>query len=571
MSAARRTHGRPGLGLVAAGALIVVLGAEAALAQGRSRFTCIEPGQRVTSRIVGGAAAPPGMAPWQVSLQYRDGGAGRWSHFCGGSLIAPSWVLTAAHCLDDVDAGALSVVHGSQSLSASGERRYPERLVLHEGYVAANQGDDIALIRLAEPFSSSRQQVVQLQSRQIERAFGFPGACSVVTGWGSTDAWGPGRSRSSARDLPDRLRAVDLPIIDNATCAAVYSSGEITSGQVCAGYEQGTMDSCQGDSGGPLVVPGGPTGWTQVGVVSWGAGCAQPRAYGVYTRVSAYIDWILDRTSSGGAPVSELPRWVTSVSAGGRDGTWGTGAVPVNGGGPRVEVTANRVVVNGGTSDVIVEASGPLDSLVFAETGAGRGYYEVPAAGDATTLRLTLAQEIPAASIDLSFAGRYGDAVGPAVSHKFDVVKVGTGDVQVTLSWDRDSDVDLHVVDPGGEEIYYGHQASASGGELDLDSNAACRTDGVRNENVTWPAGAAPRGVYTVRVNYWDSCGAQATNYTVRVNNGGDSRTFTGTLTGSGNGGGHGAGTEIASFERTVGPAPRYGGRRLVPPSGRSK
>lgn len=100
--------------------------------------------------------------------------------------------------------------------------------------------------------------------------------------------------------------------------------------------------------------------------------------------------------------------------------------------------------------------------------------------------------------------------------------------------------------------------------------NAACCTDGVRNENVTWSAGVAPRGVYTVRVNYWDSCGAQATNYTVRVNNGGDSRTFTGTLTGSGNGSGHGPGTEVASFERRVGSVPWYGDR-LISRSGRSK
>ena len=277
-----------------AGGLIAALAGGAA-AQERSRFECVDPDQRRVSRIVGGQTAPPGMAPWQVSLQY--GRAGQWSHFCGGSLIHPSWVLTAAHCFDDVRMGDISVAHGSQSLSSGGERRYPERLVVHAGYTTASQGDDIALIRLSEPFSPSAATTVQLQSRALERRFGAPGACSVVTGWGSMEAWSPGRSRASARDLPDRLRAVDLPIVDNATCAAAYSADAITAGQVCAGYEQGTMDSCQGDSGGPLVVPGGPTGWTQIGVVSWGVGCAQPQAYGVYTRVSHYVDWILEQTA----------------------------------------------------------------------------------------------------------------------------------------------------------------------------------------------------------------------------------------------------------------------------------
>ena len=95
----------------------------------------------------------------------------------------------------------------------------------------------------------------------------------------------------------DRLRAVDLPIVNTTNCASVYPGATIAEGQVCAGYEQGTMDSCQGDSGGPLVVPGGPTGWTQIGIVSWGRGCAQENAYGVYTRVSEYVDWILEETN----------------------------------------------------------------------------------------------------------------------------------------------------------------------------------------------------------------------------------------------------------------------------------
>ncbi len=285
-----RTGTEPAWRILTACLLLGTVGAGVAAGQARDRFECLDPGKRSVSRIVGGSEAPRGIAPWQVSLQRNV--AGRWFHFCGGSLIHPSWVLTAAHCIDDNNAGAVSVVHGSQTLSSGGERRSVERLIPHEGYVNAARGDDIGLIRLSAPFPAARSQMVQLQSRQLEANFGFPGACSVVTGWGGTES----RGLPAVRSLPDRLRAVDLPIVDNAACAESYP-GRITEGQVCAGYEQGTRDSCQGDSGGPLVVPGGPTGWTQIGVVSWGEGCARPKRYGVYTRVAHYIDWILQRTS----------------------------------------------------------------------------------------------------------------------------------------------------------------------------------------------------------------------------------------------------------------------------------
>jgi uncharacterized protein YfaP (DUF2135 family) len=146
-------------------------------------------------------------------------------------------------------------------------------------------------------------------------------------------------------------------------------------------------------------------------------------------------------------------------------------------------------------------------------------------------------------------------AVGPFVGLSTTVLGVGTGDVQITLAWNADSDVDLHVVPPGGDEIFYGRRESPSGGELDLDSNAGCQIDGVRNENITWPVGTAPRGLYTVRVNYWSDCGVQRTDWTVRVNNGGAVQLITGTFTGRGVGGGLGAGQVVATFERTSGPA----------------
>lgn len=260
----------------------------------------------------------------------------------------------------------------------------------------------------------------------------------------------------------------------------------------------------------------------------------------------------------------------SSASADGIEGARSGGAAPAPSGGPRITATGNQVVVNGGTQTVTITADAPFDTvyvfvggkalgLIGEGAGGIDGFYRIrlPAAQTTSAVLLTFPQEIALTDFSLQFGvASPSGAVGPFVGLTTSVTQVGTGDVQVTLSWDVDSDVDLHVVGPGGDEVFYGRRVSPSGGELDLDSNAACQIDGKRNENITWPVGRAPRGQYIVRVDYWSSCAANRTNYTVRINNGGAVQIFTGFFTGSGDQGGLGSGRTIATFERTSGPAP---------------
>ena len=270
--------------------------------------------------------------------------------------------------------------------------------------------------------------------------------------------------------------------------------------------------------------------------------------------------------SSGGT--LRLEDLVSSAAVDGNQGVLRQGFVPT-GAGPTATTSGNRTVVNGGTTAVELSADSVFTSVFVSLAGTSQGlstssdaglgaYYEVTLPSPQMTASILLAfpQELSASEFDLFFAvANDSDAIGPFSRMDFDVLQVGTGDVQVTLSWDAESDVDLHVVDPNGDEVFFANRQVPSGGELDLDSNAGCSIDSVRNENITWPEGSAPQGTYTVRVDYWSACSVAATNYTVLVNNGGNVEIFTGRFTGAGDSGGRGSGTEITTFERTSGPA----------------
>lgn len=253
-------------------------------------------------------------------------------------------------------------------------------------------------------------------------------------------------------------------------------------------------------------------------------------------------------------PSNSVSQFVAAVSvAGGATASLQRGDPPATAGGPAVTATTPPSAITGGSAQVSL-TSGQQFSVVIVAVEGRPDYYRLtlPASATSAQIVVTLSQDIPPGSFTLQFAaGTSATAIGTYAAWPVSVVTVGTGDVQVSVSWNTQADVDLHVVDPSGEEIYYGNETSASGGQLDLDSNAGCGTDDTRNENITWPSNGAPSGQYIVRLDHWDNCGATSTNWVVTVRVKGQSpKTYNGTFTGAGDQGGLGSGIPVTTFNR---------------------
>jgi hypothetical protein len=220
------------------------------------------------------------------------------------------------------------------------------------------------------------------------------------------------------------------------------------------------------------------------------------------------------------------------------------GAIPV------VTAPIPALILLGGTIQVTASAPTPFTKIAVVIPDLD-DYWELtlPAATTSAQILMVFGQNIPVPVFQVRMAGALSGAYGAFKASPISIISVGTGDVQVNITWDSRADVDLHVVDPLGEEVYWAHKTAVSGGTLDLDSNAGCGSDGPRAENIFWASGLiAPHGDYVVRVDYWSNCSDVRTNYVVTVNARGKApQVFTGFFTGNGDGGGKGSGRIITT------------------------
>jgi len=239
----------------------------------------------ITTRIIGGADAAPTNYPWATALLYANIGDSLNAQFCGGTLIASHWVLTAAHCIDDLSsASEIEVAIGINDLNNinNADRKTVVNIFMHPNYDTNSQDSDIALLELATPSNST---VLAIADNSLTDNIAT-GELMTIIGWGSTTP--PPQTPS----YPNLLQETQVPRFDFDACNTIYNN-TLTSNMVCAGFDAGEKDACQGDSGGPILYFNtSDDTYYQTGITSFGNGCAETNNPGVYTRAANYLEWI---------------------------------------------------------------------------------------------------------------------------------------------------------------------------------------------------------------------------------------------------------------------------------------
>jgi len=273
-------------------AVALVCGAQAATKCGSPAVKPVP----CANKIVGGCDAKPYSWPWQIVLDAKRGSS--FSLECGGSLIANQWVMSAAHCVhDNPHPDNYQIKLGVYDEAKSGEPgeviSMVEEVHYHPKYNPSTVEWDISLLKLKNPvnFTDHISPVcLPLDDSHVINSNDM----AWVTGWGTLHEGAP--------NIPRQLHQVYLPFLDQSVCDKEYGREIDNQVMFCAGAVG--LDSCQGDSGGPLMwYHNGTQQYYEYGIVSWGDGCAEKGHAGVYSRVTAYCDWI--KSTTGGAAMCQ--------------------------------------------------------------------------------------------------------------------------------------------------------------------------------------------------------------------------------------------------------------------------
>ncbi|REL35441.1 trypsin-like serine protease [Thalassotalea euphylliae] len=217
---------------------------------------------------------------------------------CGATFLGGKWVLTASHCVDSASSQFVKVNVGEHDLSDGAENAIDiQTIYMHPEFDAPSLNNDIALLELVETVDAPS---VTLASKVTTDNAAAEASDVTVIGWGGRLGYEPGDGPTG--DFPDILHQVDLQLLNNQECRTILANslfGEggdpdragVTDVMICAAVAGGGKGSCQGDSGGPLVLNTNE-GWQQLGIVSWGFGCAADGFPGVYARVAEFDDWL---------------------------------------------------------------------------------------------------------------------------------------------------------------------------------------------------------------------------------------------------------------------------------------